>query len=425
MKILPILLLSRTYDSLMSHLRPIRALVIVLSVLFAVGCSSNDDDGANAGDPADPGNGDETAMVLLPDGVSVFISARTPSFDAGQIEQISLEGSAVFPATSSDIRVATDGSDVYQIGRFGLESITRFSQTDLNTPIYQYSVAQGGSPNPQAMVFVDESKAYVVQLGTPFVLIVNPSAMTEEEFITGQIDISGYDPDGIPQASGAVIANGQLFVLMQRLTGPLFQPEMSGAVAVFDIATDTEIDTGSGVDGLNGIILNSLNPEGIQYVPEFNEVVITGRGNTGVGFNELPGDPYQGALETIDVDTYALDVLVDDDELVDDINVENRPFIVGSVVASAERGYIISSESFANNTLRSFNPTTGVIEEGVVAGLEGLDLTLLALGPAGRVWVGVGGEDNPGLVVLDPATNEVIFERVATEFVPSSIVFTQ
>lgn len=381
-----------------------KSVFLAAGILSLAACSSN----------GDSENGDNSSAAGF-----AFVSGATPSFDAGQIERLTLGDTIVssgsYPATLSDIVVRTDGTDVYQVGRFGIDSITRFKSDDLVNPQYQYSVAFGEtSPNTSDIVFASETKAYVLQYEASEILIVNPQAATDAEFITGRIDISAYDSDA-PNAINGVVANGKLFVLMQRLTG--FNPDKVGYVAVFDVASDTEIETGMGADGLNGIQLNNLNPSSLQYVAEMNEVVVTGRGNIFVEFNELPGDPYQGGVETIDADSYALDLLVDDGTADN-----NDGFFNASHVVSATRGYVITSGGFANNTLRTYNPMTGLLEDGAVAGLEGLDLIALATGPSGRLWVAIGGLE-PGFVLIDPADNTEV-SRVATEFVPNHVVFT-
>ena len=146
---------------------------------------------------------------------------------------------------------------------------------------------------------------------------------------------------------------------------------------------------------------------------------MTSRGNIFNEFNDVPGDPYQGGLETIDVDTFALDLLLDDGT-----EDSNNDFFNASLVTSAERGYVVTSGGFQNNTLRSFSPMTGLLEDGVVAGLEGMDLTTLANGPRGYVWVGVGG-DEPGFILLNPADNSVVGDQIATQFIPNDIVFIE
>ena len=54
--------------------------------------------------------------------VLAFIASDTALRDAGQIERLSISdgyiSTGTYPATLSDIRVDTDGENVYQIGRF-------------------------------------------------------------------------------------------------------------------------------------------------------------------------------------------------------------------------------------------------------------------------------------------------------------------
>jgi len=406
-------------------------LVLAASLSILTACSSSDDDdSAGIDDVPSSTDGTDTDGADGADGDApgasatfALVSGATPTFDAGQIEQFTIgeeiTASGSYPATLSDIVVRTDGTDVYQVGRFNIDSITRFTTDEFATPVYQYSVLQGETtPNTFDIVFASESKAYVLQDGGTNILIVNPAAETEAEFITGAIDISVYDGDA-PNAVSGVIANGNLFVLMQRLTpsGFTFLPDQPGYVAVFDIETDVEIETGQGADGLNGIELNTTNPVALQYVESLSEIVVTGRGNIFGEFNDLAGDPYEGGIEVIDVDSFENELLLDDGS-----ENANNGFFSGSLVASDERGYIITSEGFQNNTLRSYNPTTGVLDEGIVAGLEGMDVITLGNGPLGRVWVAVGGL-TPGFILIDPADNSVVGDQILTQFVPNTVVF--
>ena len=110
---------------------------------------------------------------------------------------------------------------------------------------------------------------------------------------------------------------------------------------VIDTATDTEIATGMNDAGLNGIALTTINAATLQYIEERNEILVNGRGNVFVEFNMQPGDPYTGGIETIDVDTYTLDMLMDDGTAE-----ANEGFFFGSIVATETRGYVITSSSY-------------------------------------------------------------------------------
>ena len=404
--------------SLAARRAPLTLAALVATGLLA-GCGSDDDDASgDAGTPPFAGIGDDDAFYA-------FASGATPTFDAGQIERLTvgdtIESSGTTPATGSDIRVATDGTDVYQIGRFRLDTLTRFRADELTNPVYQYSVnGDETASNPYDIAFLNDERAYIARYGSPLVWVVNPSAETRPEFKLGELDLSGYDADGVPEAANVAIVDDKLFVLMQRLTD--FAPVQTGYVAVFDTATDQEIDTGMGLDGLLGIPLPVTNPEGLQYVESTDELLVTGRGNL-FGSGDVEGDPYQGGIVSIDPTTYTADLYVDDGTSED-----NDGFIAESLVVSDDAGYVLTyevvdPESFDSETaLRRFDPRTGLIEDGAVAGLEGRDLGPLAAGPDGNLWVGETS-DAPGFILIDPATDAIVDERVATEFNPTGIVF--
>ena len=397
---------------------------LTLAALVAAGllsaCGSDDDGDDATGDAGTP----PFAGIEDDDAFYAFVSGATPNFDAGQIERLTvgdtIEASGTTPATSSDIRVATDGTDVYQIGRLRLDTLTRFRADELTTPVYQYSVnGDEVASNPYDIAFLNDERAYIARYGSPLVWVVNPSAETEAEFKLAELDLSAYDADGVPEASNVAIVDDKLFVLMQRLTE--FAPVQTGYVAVFDTATNQEIDTEMGLDGLLGIPLPVTNPEGLQYVESTDELLVTGRGD--IFGQNLEGDRYQGGVVAIDPTMYTADLLVDDGT-----GDDNDGFIAESLVVSDDTGYVLTyevvdTESFDSETaLRRFDPRTGLIEDGVVAGLEGRDLGPLAAGPDGNLWVGETS-DAPGFILIDPATDTIVNERVATEFNPNDVVF--
>jgi len=392
-----------------------------LCALALVACGSDDDDTPTDDGPAAPSEDQRFA----------FVSGADSGFQTGQIERLTLGEEIVSsgrtPATRSDIRVATDGTDVYEIGRKDLDSLTRLPPDELDTPVWQYSVnGDETSTNPYEIVFASATKAYVIRYGSPLVWIVDPTAMEESAFKTGEIDLSAYDVDGVPQASDAILVDGKLFVLMQRLE-EIGETSLGAVkesyVAVIDTATDTEIAAGGGEDGLAGIRLDIRNGQSLQYEETADEIYVVGSGNF-FESTDVPGDPYTGGIATIDPDTYETAVLLDDGSAE-----ENQGFVVNALVLSPSKGYVVTLAGYeppsftAITTLRAFNPVTGAITEDVVAGLEERDVSLLALGPEGRIWVGLGDAVRPGFTLLDPSDDSVAVELVRTEFNPNGIVF--
>ena len=401
--------------------RPLSLAPVALACALALaGCGSD-------GGTDTPDGGTDTPV----DGTRyAFVAGATPvTYDAGQIERLTLGDDIVSsgrtPATESDIRVASDGTDIYQIGRYNLDTLTRFAPDALDTPVWQYSVnCTESAANPYEVVFASETKAYVIRYGSPFVWIVDPTATDEDAFRTGEIDLSVYDVDGVPEASDAILVDGRLFVLMQRLeqVGQSLGAVKESYVAVIDTATDTEIAAGDGADGLDGIRLDVRNAQSLQYLESADEIYVVGSGNYFESL-DVPGDPYTGGVATIDPETYRSELLIDDGTAED-----NRGFVVDALVLSPTQGYLVTLDGYnedfsADATLRAFDPLTGLVADGAVAGLEGRDISLLALGPDERLWVGLADAVAPGFTLLDPSDDSVAVEFVPTEFNPNSIVF--
>ncbi len=393
-------------------------LALTASLILSA-CSSSDND-------------DAAANMLAEDGVFAF--AATSAFPTGQIERISFaDGYTVngtYPATTNDIRVETFNNDLYQLGRFDLDSLTKFDVNDTSVVEYQYSLnGDESKTNPYDVVFASETKAYVIRYGSPKIIIIDPTAVDEASFIIGEIDTSAYDPDLTdevpePRASGGVIVGNQLFVLFERLSTTLFSPIEQGYVAVYDIETDTEVDTGKGeADQLMGIPLGSLNPGDIRFNEATGEVYVTGRGNIFVEFNMLPGDPYSGGLFAIDPTTYDLNQLLDDG----DATTNTLGFIERTLVLNDEKGYVsfYASEAPAEgsrNTLYTFNPSTGIVGESVAA-LEGMQIATLDIGINGFLWVGISSQSAPGFLRLDTTSDTVVGELIRTDFSPLNVEF--
>jgi len=403
--------------------------LLVATTLSLGACSSS------SGDP-DPMGGDTEGTSTA----GTYAFAAVGSGGSGQIERISFGDGftidATYPAAdSSDISADTDGTAIYQIGRFQLDSLTKFNATDTSKVDFNFSTnsdTEALPSNPYDVVFLSETKAYVLRYGSPFVWIVNPSATLEEDFKIGEIDLSVYDPDLedmdlSPNPTNGVIVGDKLYILLQRLS--TFSPIKSGYVAVIDTNTDTEIDTGKGeADSLMGIPLGSLNPEGMQVDPATGDVLVTGRGNIYVEFNGLPADStpprYSGGVFAINPTTYDINQIVSDGG-----NDNNNGFIERTVIATATKGYVTlyaeepTAEGVSRNTLHSFNPMTGEIGEPV-AGITDT-VANLALGPNGNVWIGVKSDSTPGFVRLNPADDSIVEPFIQTSVNPLNVVFIE
>jgi len=219
------------------------------------------------------------------------------------------------------------------------------------------------------------------------------------------------------------IVDGKLFVLLQRRT--FADPVLNSYVAVIDVATDEEIDTGKGeADSLAGIPLDTTNATNIRFNAVTEEIYVTGRGNLYRDFNQVPGDPFLGGLFSIDQTTYDTAQLLDDG---DEATNNGIGFIEHSLVVSDTKGYVTmytgsDENTFAFlNTVYTFNPSTGELGDPVAA-VADREIGPMATDLDGNVWIGIRGA-TPGFSVIDPVDDTTEKAFVSTEFTPTNVVF--
>lgn len=354
------------------------------------------------------------ADVSAREGVVVVATAAS-DFSSGAVELVSVAdktSSGSYHPTISDIGVSSNGTDYYLYERFQAD---RVNKVDLNNPAvfeWTYSALDGGdsnSSNPYTLVFAQPDKAYLIRYGSDTAWIVDPTATTENAFKIGELDLSAYTPadgQGVPNMSAGAIVNGKLFISLQRLDSG-YQPTNTAYLAVFDTSTDTEIDTGQDSGDLNGIPLVGKNPMGLTYHETLGLLVRHQGAYT---------PDYTGGIDVVDVDSYAVEQRVDD--------TADTGLIGGIAIVDATSGYYLSYGSWQNITLRAFNPTTGVVEDDTIAGLSGMDLRTMSIGPQGNLWVADATSSKPGLRVIDPAS-ETQTGFVSTSLLPIGLAFAE
>lgn len=380
---------------------------VLAGLLLLSACSSDSNDTSTSA----PVDSNSTSFA--------FASTRASDYGSYRTDRISLSDeytvSGSYPATGSDTVITSDGTDLYQIGRFGTDTVTRFDPIDTSVFDYQYSVNRDGeeSANPQAIAFLNSTKAYLTRYGSNLMWIINPSASSEEEFYSGEIDLSAYDVD-VPNMTDAIIVGDKLFVLLERLEG--FVPSKVAYIVVIDTNTDTEIQTNQGSDGLAGIELSVVNPTALQYNAATGEIYVVGRGNY-FGNSAVTTDFHSGGIEVIDPDNYEHYILLDDG--TDD---NNQGYFVDAVVVNANLGYLLTYAAWETTTLRTFNPTTGLLSDTLFEGLQDVDITVLKQGSDNHLWVGLNGDSN-GFMRIDLDTGVIASEMVTTELVPSGLEF--
>jgi outer membrane protein assembly factor BamB len=217
--------------------------------------------------------------------------------------------------------------------------------------------------------------------------------------------------------ANGVVADGKLFLILQRINRDEgWVPTNTPYVAVFDTATDTEIDTGADPE-LRGIPLPIKNPQGIQYVSQNNMIYIQGAGKFEDTWSGIPAE-YSGGIISLDPTTYETAMIVDDGGSYGNIS--------GAVVVTPETGYFIGYAGWGDNTVYAFNPTTGDVLGYIDPYLSGKNIAGLEAGgyadKNGMVWF--CNQSDAEVVLVDSADHS-IEAFISTGLNPTKVVFCE
>ena len=356
------------------------------------------------------------------------IATAASDYSSYAISVISVDPKAGPRSVLNDQLPGSNGSTVkaygryyYRIQQYQADSVTKVDIAAPNTPIWQYSTQGSGetdSSNPYDLVFVSSTKAYLLRYGSTKAWIVNPSTTTEAGFKIGELDLSAYAlADGAPKMCCGVIANGKLFIVLQRLDAS-FCPSNTAYVAVFDTATDTEIKTGMGSGSMTGIPLTIKNPNSIQYLAQNNRIYVQGIGSYPGGSCD-PVYEYTGGIASINPVTYASSIVLDDGDAT------THPYgaISGMLIGSPSKGYFVGYAGWGDNTLYEFNPTSGEVS-GALSGFQNINISGMNSGTYmdknDMMWV--CDSTNAAVKIVDTADNS-LSESISTNLNPQAVAF--
>lgn len=406
-------------------------LTVLVSIALLSGCDnthSGTTTGTNTG--TDTGTNTDADPSIHKPAASAIVQTVDPSYISSEVlfldsanQQVS---SPYYSKTKSDYTLATNKGDIYHIGRFGIDTIDKYAAQDYNNPAWSFTTQDSSdsiSRNPYSLVFVNNSKAYLIRYGSSKVWIVNPNAKDFASFKIDEIDLSAYVPadnsSGTPSPAAAIISQGKLFITMQRLSdGFSANPAY---VAIFDVATNTEIETNSAPsDNLKGILLKGINPlknslstgpDGKVYVSTHDVYASTTLSNS--------------RIEVIDPSTYALRTVL----TAADIDSNVSKFINASVQVSTNKGYFYAGKVVFTpvygeiSTLYEFNPTTGDVIKSEVAGTGNEHINYLGLDKKGFLWLSMINPATPGVDIIDTVDNTLVGGRLLTTLNPNVINF--
>ena len=304
----------------------------------------------------------------------------------------------------SDAVVRTYRDKVYIINRLGQDNVLVLDQSDLKTPLTQYSTGNGS--NPHDMAFVSEEKAYISRYGQTQLLIVNP--VTGD--LLGEVELSVFaDADGLPEISQLALYGNHLFAACQRLDRDNgWVPTDVSVIAVVDVLTDQVVDVDANTAGVQGIVMASKNPAGavLRGNKWFLSAVNT--------FDDLT----DGGVEVIDLENLRSDGVV----LGEGTFGGNLSSLA---MVSDDEGYVVVLDASFVNVVKRF----GLATQSVSAGLSGLSGGFVpSLGVfGGRLYVLDGGSfvdpTSAGVRVYDVKTDQLVAGPISTGLLPASIAF--
>jgi DNA-binding beta-propeller fold protein YncE len=338
-----------------------------LLLIFATGCEE---------DPV-RGNTPRTA------GVRAVVT--TTDFSSGALSVAALDGSgavdvAVAP-THSDAVVRVFGGLVYVVNRFQGDNVQVLDPDRGFALVRQFSVGNGADPHDIAVV--NPTRAYVTRYGMTELWIVNPSTGAH----VGSVDLSPYaDLDGKPEMDNLTLADGRVYVTLQRLEN--FATAGVGHVAVIDAASGAVVDADTTTPGTQTIALANVNPfSEIQLDPATGDLYVACVG----GWGEA-----DGGVEWVSPDSMASGgtSLSGVDAGGDITDVE---------IVSSDRAYAIVADASFATKLIAFDPRSGRVVATVHAPGDYV-LQDIELAPTGDVVLADRTATAPGLRLYDAAT---------------------
>lgn len=344
-----------------------------------------DDDSASDDDTAGDDDSDSRALVLTTD----YVDTRLVTVDLADL-------SVTDPVTTlvgGDFVGRRVGDDLYLVGRFGTDSVTRYAGSNLDAaPDLQFSTGAGSNPHDVALC---GGKLFVSAYETNEVIVRDAATGGA----AGVVDVAEFiDTDDLSEPDTFAASGDRLFLSLQRMErgGDFWIPAADGGrVVEIDCSGLTVVD--SWVTGPSP----TLHGDG--------DIVLIRTGT----FWAIDGE-----VQRLDTSTGEANTLVDETTLNADI----------TDVAVAPSGFVVAINDF-NTSLSSLHCFDGA---GTALGAtESMASTFsgLAVGPDGALWAGVRSSwDDPttpaGVMRIDPETCEEIGAAwISTTMQPSGLVF--
>lgn len=311
----------------------------------------------------------------------------------------------------SDIQAVTYGDHFYRLGKYQQDNLSKWSFDNASGSKWEFSL--GAYSNPYDVIFVSETKAYILLWGANEIWIIDPSVENnsqEANFKTASIDLSAYDQGAGSNAAAAVIDNGYLYVLLEGLDSN-YAPQTSYLIKI-DTMSDTEVDVNGSTLG-NGFALTVKNAGDLDLFG--NSIYVAGKGR--YAYDPRPLE-LTGGIEKIDISgsEFSSSLLVDDDHT----NVAAQ--ITELEIVNDNVGYFLKYNDSNDIDLMRFNPSTGEVDANPLNGYSSKDVRFIEVDSSNQLWIGIGDFTSPHIDILS-TVDESLNGSVNLRRNPTSIRF--
>ncbi len=300
----------------------------------------------------------------------------------------------------SDAVVRYYAGRIYVVNRLGQDNILVLDPAAPGTPLLQFSVGNGS--NPQDIEFASAEKAYVSCNNSTSVLIVDPRSGDT----LGEIDLSAFaDQDGLPELAEMALVGNRLYVACQRLDRDAGWVASQSVLVAVDLNTDRVVDWDSAQDGVQGLVLQSVNPGSLIALGP--KLFIGQTGQYGVA---------DGGVEVVDLGSGRSEGLVLGEEAL-------QGDLTALALVSAEKGYVVVSAADFSNSVRPVDLAAGTAGAALAGHSGGYTPDLEVID--GRLLVADRGTfsdpASAGLLVYDAATGHLLDGPIGLGLPPNSI----
>ncbi len=168
---------------------------------------------------------------------TAVVATVASDYSTGSFATVSLDDWTVNDelfVTSGDPAVSADEGMVFQINRYGSDTMRMYEPGTWDAPVWETALEDGSNPHEAR---VCDGKVFTTLYGADSIGVYDPSTGN----LAGAVDLSGFaDSDATgPEADTLVELDGKLYVAMNRLNRDAYWADEGGVVAEVDCSGET------------------------------------------------------------------------------------------------------------------------------------------------------------------------------------------